>query len=88
MICADVREVPNVVGMMPFWYPLTTTLPGSTIDSRTYWAGVSPFPYLAAEAVRSSRSGPTVPVAPAGLNVWQPLQPADLNVAAVFISRF
>src|SRR5436189_1541748 len=66
--------------------PGTVKARGFTIDSRTYWATVSWrfFAKLAAVRARLSSLGPTLPLAPAGANVWQALQPADAKTCFPF----
>src|SRR5690242_21271797 len=66
--------------MTPFGYPGTTYAPGSLIDSAVYASSEPRFAVFAL-AARSSRSGPTFAVEPAGLNVWQALHPWEANSA-------
>src|SRR5262249_17026975 len=68
-----VRVVPKFGGITPAGYPFSTYLFGSTIDSRTNCS--SGTPARRASSASLSRSGPTVPFAPAGVNVWQLPQP-------------
>src|SRR6478609_11441479 len=64
----------KVPGMMPGEKPLAMYLLGSVIESEMNLLSGSPESFWLAEIL--SRLGPTVPVAPAAVKVWQPLQPA------------
>src|SRR5207248_9836401 len=61
-------------GITPLGKPGTVYAPGSAIDSCVYCWSVPRFAFFAS-AARLSRSGPTLPAAPAGLNVWHDAQP-------------
>src|SRR5207247_1239349 len=63
----------------PFGKPGSTYAFGLTIDSRMNDS--SGFPALCASWGSLSRSGPTFPVAPAALKVWQLAQPLLLKTA-------
>src|SRR5215471_1044248 len=56
-------------------------LSGSTIDSWTNFARSMLPSAFASEATALSRSGPIVPVAPAGLKVWHEAQPLEAKTA-------
>src|SRR5689334_14228036 len=69
------RDDLNVCGMMFAAKPGAMNLFGSTIEVITYWSRGSPAFW--ALAARLSRLGPTDPVVPAAVNVWQLPHPAD-----------
>src|SRR3954453_18302650 len=66
----------------------TVNAEGLMMDCLTYaWGGSwSCLPYLAASALRLSRLGPTLPLAPAAESVWQVGHPGEVN--ACFPSGF
>src|SRR3954451_11664316 len=66
---AGLRSLPKVVGMTPLGKPFSTNAPGSTIDCLMKAAS--------RDARTLSRSGPTVPEAPASLSVWHDEQPLE-----------
>src|SRR5207248_3764999 len=69
----------KVLGMLFGWYPFSTYAFGSAIDSWTNACSGRPARF--ADALRLSSAGPVVPLEPAAAKVWQPAQPALLNVA-------
>jgi hypothetical protein len=78
-IC-EPASFPLKAGITPLWNPGTTYAFGSSIDSLVYASSEPRFAFLASDA-SLSRSGPTLPVAFAGLYVWQPAHPFDANSA-------
>jgi len=75
--CFFEREVPKVVGMTPFLKPFAMYASGLTIDSLMNAARAMLPSAFASAAGALSRSGPIVPVAPAGWNVWHEPQPFE-----------
>src|SRR3954453_20580247 len=65
--------------MIPFWNPGSAYAFGSTIDSLMNCCSGSPT--LCASGASLSRSGPTVPLEPAGAKVWQLAQPLFAKTA-------
>ena len=74
--CFGVSDAPPSGGMA-FEYPGAMYAAGVVIDSLVN--ATSGFPAFAAAAFRVSRSGPTAPVVPAGVNLWQEPHGAELE---------